>query len=92
MKKITIIEYGCGNILNLIRAIKSLGYEAEITHDKKKNLNSKYLNKITSLCISQFFTCICGVYIQKKKEEQPLPQIEPFYIFWKEIPRGLIPG
>ena len=43
MKKITIIEYGCGNILNLIRAIKSLGYEAEITHDKKKILNSSHL-------------------------------------------------
>ena len=43
MKKITIIDYGCGNILNLARAIKFLGYEAEITHDKKKILNSSHL-------------------------------------------------
>ena len=43
MKKITIIDYGCGNILNLARAIKFLGYESEITHDKKKILNSSHL-------------------------------------------------
>ena len=43
MKKITIIDYGCGNILNLVRAIKFLGYEAETTHDKKKILNSSHL-------------------------------------------------
>jgi len=43
MKKITIIDYGCGNILNLARAIKFLGYEAEITHDKQKILNSSHL-------------------------------------------------
>ena len=36
MKKITIIDYGCGNILNLARAIKFLGYEIEMTHDEKK--------------------------------------------------------
>ena len=35
MKKITIIDYGCGNILNLVRAIKFLGYDAEITREKK---------------------------------------------------------
>ena len=34
MKKITIIDYGCGNILNLARAIKFLGFEAEITNEK----------------------------------------------------------
>ena len=43
MKKITIIDYGCGNILNLIRAIKFLGYEAESTHDKKKIINSSHV-------------------------------------------------
>ena len=43
MKKITIIDYGCGNILNLVRAIKFLGYEAETTHDSKKILNSTHL-------------------------------------------------
>ena len=42
-KKITIIDYGCGNILNLIRAIKFLGYEVEITRDNKKIINSSYV-------------------------------------------------
>jgi len=40
MKKITIIDYGCGNILNLARAIKFLGFEAEITNEKNKIINS----------------------------------------------------
>ena len=39
-KKITIIDYGCGNILNLVRAINFIGYEAEVTHDKNKIINS----------------------------------------------------
>ena len=43
MKKVTIIDYGCGNILNLARAIKYFGYETEITHKKKKILNSSHL-------------------------------------------------
>ena len=42
-KKITIIDYGCGNILNLTRAIKFLGYEAEITHNNKKIINSSHV-------------------------------------------------
>ena len=40
MKKITIIDYGCGNILNLERSIRFLGYETEITNDKKKIIDS----------------------------------------------------
>ena len=40
MKKITIIDYGCGNILNLSRAIKYLGYETEITNEKRKIIKS----------------------------------------------------
>ena len=43
MKKITIIDYGCGNILNLVRAIKFLGYEAETTHDNQKIINSSHV-------------------------------------------------
>ena len=39
-KKITIIDYDCGNILNLVRAIKFLGYETVITRDEKKIINS----------------------------------------------------
>ena len=43
MKKITIIDYKCGNILNLARAIKFIGHEIEITHDEKKILNSSHV-------------------------------------------------
>jgi len=42
-KKITIIDYGCANILNLARAIKFIGYEVDITHDKNKIINSSYV-------------------------------------------------
>jgi len=42
-KKVTIIDYGCGNILNLARAIKFLGYEVDITHEKNKIINSSYV-------------------------------------------------
>ena len=41
--KITIVDYGCGNILNLVRAIKFLGYEVEITYVDKKIINSSHL-------------------------------------------------
>ncbi len=43
MKKIVIIDYGCGNILNLARAIKFLGYEVETTHDEKKILSCSHV-------------------------------------------------
>ena len=40
MKKITIVDYGCGNILNLARAIEFLGYEVIRTHEEKIIMNS----------------------------------------------------
>ena len=43
MKRITIIDYECGNILNLTRAIKFLDYEVEITRDNKKIINSSHV-------------------------------------------------
>ncbi len=43
MKKITIIDYGCGNILNLARAINFIGFEAEVTHNEKNILNSSHV-------------------------------------------------
>ena len=43
MKKIVIIDYGCGNVLNLVRAVKYLGYEVEITNEKKKIISSSYV-------------------------------------------------
>tara|TARA_Y100000590_G_C15646506_1_gene987084 strand:- start:151 stop:792 length:642 start_codon:yes stop_codon:yes gene_type:complete len=42
-RKITIIDYGCGNILNLVRAITFLGYEVEATNDKKKIIESSHV-------------------------------------------------
>ena len=43
MKKIIIINYGCGNILSLTRAIEFLGYQAETTHDSKKIINASHV-------------------------------------------------
>lgn len=43
MKKITIIDYGCGNILNLVRALKFLGYETKITHEKEVIVSSSHV-------------------------------------------------
>ena len=42
-KKITIIDYGCGNILNLIRALKFLGYDVETTNESKRIINSSHV-------------------------------------------------
>ena len=43
MKKITIVDYGCGNILSLRRGIQEVGYSSQITNDSKKILNSDFL-------------------------------------------------
>ena len=43
MKKIIIVDYGCGNILSLRRGIQEVGYSSEITNDKKKILNADFL-------------------------------------------------
>ena len=43
MKKITIIDYGCGNILNLERAIKFLGYEVVKTNEEKIIIDSSHV-------------------------------------------------
>ena len=43
MKKITIVDYGCGNILSLRRGIEEIGYTSDITNDSKKILNSDFL-------------------------------------------------
>ena len=37
MKKISIVDYGCGNILSLKRGIEQIGFSSEITKEKKKN-------------------------------------------------------
>ncbi len=43
MKNIIVIDYGCSNILSLIRAIKFLGYKVETTKDKKKILSASHV-------------------------------------------------
>ena len=43
MKKIIIIDYGCGNLLNLSRAIEFIGQRAEVTRDKDKITNATHL-------------------------------------------------
>lgn len=43
MKKITIIDYGVGNLLSLKMALEHLGAEAVITRDKKAITNSSHL-------------------------------------------------
>jgi len=43
MNKITIIDYGCGNILSLQRGLEEVGYKSEVTSDKKEILNSNFL-------------------------------------------------
>ena len=39
-KKITIIDYGCGNIYSLTRVLNKLGYTVEVTNDSDKIINS----------------------------------------------------
>ena len=43
MKKIVIIDYGCGNLLNIYRAIEKIGYKAELTNKKEKIINATHL-------------------------------------------------
>ena len=42
-KKITIIDYGSGNLLSLIRAINAIGYNCELTNKKSKIKDASYL-------------------------------------------------
>ena len=43
MKKISIIDYGVGNLLSLKMALEHLGAEVVITRDKKAITNSSHL-------------------------------------------------
>ena len=43
MKKITIIDYGLGNLLSVLRAVEFNGYEAKISNSKKDINNSSHL-------------------------------------------------
>ena len=43
MKKIVVIDYECGNLLSLYRAIEFIGHKAEVTKDKQKIMNATHL-------------------------------------------------
>ena len=43
MKKIAIVNYGCGNILSLSRAIEEIGYKSELTKEQSNILKSDLL-------------------------------------------------
>jgi imidazole glycerol-phosphate synthase subunit HisH len=43
MKKISIVDYGCGNLLSISRALKKIGYKSEITNKKDLILESDFL-------------------------------------------------
>ena len=43
MKKITIVDYGCGNLLSIKRAVEHIGYTSIVTNDRKKILDSDFL-------------------------------------------------
>lgn len=43
MKLVSIIDYGCGNILSIKRAVESFGFKAELTNNYEKILKSSSL-------------------------------------------------
>ena len=43
MKKISIVDYGCGNLLSISRALKKIDYECKITNKKHEILDSDFL-------------------------------------------------
>ena len=43
MKKISIVDYGCGNLLSISRALKKIDYECKITNNKQQILESDFL-------------------------------------------------
>jgi glutamine amidotransferase len=43
MRKISIVDYGSGNLLSIKRALQKIGYESNITYKKKTILESDFL-------------------------------------------------
>ena len=43
MKKIIIIDYGCGNILSLKRALKEIGHESALSNDNDEIMSSDFV-------------------------------------------------
>ena len=45
MKKIIIINYGCGNILSLKRALKEIGYESFLSNNNDEIMSADFVAK-----------------------------------------------
>ena len=43
MKKISVLNYGCGNLLSIGRSIKEVGYDAKIIENKADVEKSEFL-------------------------------------------------
>ena len=43
MKKISIVDYGCGNLLSMKRALEKIGFQSNVTNNKKQILESDFL-------------------------------------------------
>jgi imidazole glycerol-phosphate synthase subunit HisH len=43
MKKITIVDYGCGNLLSIKRGLEKIGFNSNISDNKKTILDSTHL-------------------------------------------------
>ena len=76
MKKIIIVDYGCGNILSLKRGLQEVGYDSEITKDHQKILNADFLilpgvgafkNAISLLKENNLIDILQEYVFQKKK-------------------------
>ena len=75
--KITILDYGCGNILSLKRGLERVGFKSEITSDHKHILNSNFLvlpgvgafNYAMNLLKEKNLVEILRKYIQNKEKK-----------------------
>jgi len=43
MKKISIVDYGCGNLLSMKRALEKIGFQSNVTNNKEQILESDFL-------------------------------------------------
>ena len=75
MKKITIVDYGCGNLLSIKRALDEIEIDSQVTNEKNKILNSDFLilpgvgafeNAVNLLKVNNLFSTIIE-YSKKKK-------------------------
>ena len=61
MNLVSIIDYGCGNILSIKRAVEAVGFRAELTNDPKK------ITKSTSLILPGVGAFGNAINLLKKK-------------------------